>query len=311
MRIIISAFLLSLSLFVNAQEQCKAPRAIYITLDGLAPYEVTKEHFPFMFKHLVPVGELIATKGDKRTFVTGSVPVSLPSYLTQMTGTLVPCFNNECGRIKIETLPESIKRHKHLDKYDVATIASWPAIYKSAEHIEGATYVNTGNQWHDLPFYHPMIEDELSKLTPSLSAGTRRDDLTFSLAHTYLKEQHPIFLWISLDQSDAYAHAGNREAFLDTLHFYDESLKTLSDTLIQDECLQNTWVVITTDHGRGTGKDWRHHGVLYPNSFKTWALIFNAQALITGMQVDSPYNLHRKAYTTMSFKPMIEKMLGI
>ncbi len=305
----IRLFLLFFSPIALSFNQCTAPKVIYITFDGLAPNEVTQEHFPYIYNELRPYSELIGTEGDYRHFNVGTIPISLPSYMSQMTGMVTLCLNNECPRVKIETLPEKIKREHHLDKYQVATFSTWPQIANSVEHIEGSTYVNNGNLWHDFPFYHPYIEKQIAQINNGNVSLHRADDVTFKSALIYLQKQNPKFLWIALDETDGYAHKGDRDGFIKTLHRFDGYLKTLNESLLKDPCRHNTWVVVTTDHGRGLGKNWTKHGVWYPASFNTWALVYNARALIEKHKINSPYDLTKSHYSTLSIKPMIEHLL--
>ena len=66
-----------------------------------------------------------------------------------------------------------------------------------------------------------------------------------------------------------------------------------------------TMVIVTTDHGRGSGDNWTTHGALYPESSYTWAFVKNGKL---------PYNMFdglRFHYSTTSIRPAIESALGV
>lgn len=287
MRVLLAGFLLSSTLAANAAK-CHAKRVIYMTWDGTAPYEVTSEHFPYLFSNVLPHADFLGAFGGKRLMTVASIPLSYPSYLSQMTGKVGPCTSNECPRVDSETLPEELKRRLQLEKSDTAIFASWEPIQRAVEHIKGNLTVDTGEDGH-----------------------TRADDKTFLLAHDYLTQIKPTFLWVSLDASDHYAHQGDRVNFERTLNEYDDYLHQLIDTVNQDSCMDNTWLVVTTDHGRGVGKKWTSHGVGIPFSKFTWMFIVRAKDLETGQHSPIPYDMKDISYSTKTVRPLVKSFFNL
>jgi hypothetical protein len=284
---------LLLSLFcvsVNAA-MCGANRVVYVTLDGLAPYEITPEQMPYLYSHLIPKGVMLGTAGDTHKMEVASIPKSFPSYLSQMTGAVQDCDTNECPRVGVETFPETLKRELQLDQLDVAIFASWEPIQRAVEHIKGTLYVDSGD-----------------------NGSTRDDETTFLKAAEYFFSMKPRFAWLSLDASDHYAHEEDRENFLLTLKDYDRYLKSITGYVSHDDCTaDNTWFVITTDHGRGLGDQWGHHGTRWPYSKNTWMLIVNSHDLVRddNQKTPIPYDMRKDAYSTLDIKPMILSMMGV
>ena len=281
-------------------------QVIYLTLDGVRWQDFYLDHnqFPKFWQHhakqAVFYGDLLSNKRME----TASLPISLPSYQSQMTGQIQSCPDNRCGRVPQETLLEVIVTKRHLPKKKVATFASWPEIGYALEHIPGATYSNTGNR--------PALDPDSGRPDKQMNeinqlqtkdypySGERYDKYTFAQAWHYWKKYKPLFLWISLNDADEAAHLGDKEAYQAALTYYDSILDTVLNAMGKD-----TLIIVTTDHGRGDGEHWTEHAPQYPESKKTWCLVINGQ-----LQADSNKGRSHQ-YSTLSIRPTVEHALGI
>ena len=247
-------------------------------------------------------------KGSENT-ISNPVMVSLPAYQSIMAGKTTDCRNNSCGRIEIETLQERIQRELKLKKTEVATIASWSKISISVEHLKGKTLVNAGLQ--------PLLEGEMNATTLELNKkqnedrppwSERKDEYTFSHALNYLKNNKPRFLFISLNDSDEFAHQGEYSKYISTLKGYDDKIKTLLNTLDGMGAYgQATSVIVTTDHGRGDAGNWKNHGSGNPESKYIWIYGRNP-ALAKSQQRAESTSL---GYTHLDIRPTIETLMGL
>jgi arylsulfatase A-like enzyme len=241
------------------------------------------------------------------TLHTASVPISLPSYQSQMAGAIQPCVDNQCGMIKVETFPEGIIKRLHVAKKDVATFSSWPEIAYAVEHIKGATYTNTGNK----PVYDPeylkadsVMKDLNQKQTLDHPRGhDRYDRYTFAQAWHYFDKYKPRFMWIALNDADEAAHAGNIQTYHQALAYYDGALDTVLKYLKERGIDKETMVIVTTDHGRGNGKNWTMHDPKFPESRQIWAFIINGQLVpATNEETKGHFSL-------LSIRPTVESAL--
>ena len=68
-------------------------RVIYITLDGVRWQDVFKTHsyLPIFWGKYAKNAEIYGEPGSNRTMEAASVPISLPSYQSQMTGVVTQC----------------------------------------------------------------------------------------------------------------------------------------------------------------------------------------------------------------------------
>jgi hypothetical protein len=195
-------------------------------------------------------------------------------------------------------------RELHFAKKDVATIASWDHIPLAVEHVEGATFTNTGLQpWTD-EVNDPEIKDinsrQLAERPPWTEA--RADRFTFALGKRYLQKHHPRFLFLSFNDSDEWGHLGNYSEYVKTLRQYDQWLAELTGTLnTLGEYGKNTCLVVTTDHGRGTGRLWKKHGPFIVHAENVW-LYTNC----LGKDAPAP-----AGFSHLNIRPTIEKMFGL
>jgi arylsulfatase A-like enzyme len=239
-----------------------------------------------------------------------SVPVSLPSYHSQMAGAVQPCLDNACGRITVETFPEKLKHQLNLLKKEIAIFGSWYSITESAEHIEGSIFTNTGN----VPMFDPdtgIPDPEMMEINHKQLADfpedeyARYDKYTFAQAMHYFQKYKPRFLWIALNDSDEHAHANDLPGYHSALSFYDNVLDQIFTQLQLLQIENETMVIVTTDHGRGNGDKWTDHGPSLPESKQTWAFVMN------GRLVPMTESNGVAAYNTLSIRPTVENAMGL
>lgn len=288
----------------------KIQHVIYVTLDGVRWQDIYKSqlYFSKFWDKYADKVTFYGLPNSNTTMEVASVPSSLPSYQSQMSGAIQPCRNNQCGYIQVQTLPETLISEYHFAKKDVAVFASWPEIAYAAEAKTGTIYSSVGN--------NPVIDPKTKRPDTTMAMfnheqgvdhpnykPNRYDKYTFSQALHYLEKYKPRFLWIALVNADDEAHFGNLDNYHQMLSYYDDALDGLFDTLKNIHMDKDTMVIVTTDHGRGNNENWTSHGVNYPESRQTWAIVMNGKLQPVG---DDGEIVH---YNTLSIRPAIEKAL--
>jgi Type I phosphodiesterase / nucleotide pyrophosphatase len=282
---------------------------IYVTLDGLRWQDLyeTKQYFPTLWKKHAETAHFYGKPGSNKYFEVASVPISQPSYTSQMTGKVLSCFDNKCSRISQETVLEFIKLKLKLKRENVAVFSSWKQINLVAEHTAGTIVSNNSQAAMTDPITgkvdSTMLRLNQQQTEPTPYEGYRYDRYTYQQAIHYLKKYQPKLLWIGLFDADSEAHLNNKPGYDKALRYFDYAIDNLIETLKEMGIYQDTTIIITTDHGRGDGKNWITHGPSYPESKKTWAISFNTEIVPDGQNEKGTY------YSTKSIRKTIEKIM--
>ena len=230
-------------------------------LENKLPKEERGELLNEFWRTHAPQGLVLG--GNNRYMIGSKVSVSLPSYQAIMVGKPTPCRKNNCEAVSGETLPESLRANLKLEKKDVAVFASWnriiAAIAKNPAEITHGIFPENFDDGTNDETFKTLHQASLKDL-PAW-AGSRKDKYTFQMAHHYLKKHCPRFLYISLVDSDEFAHEGNYREYVRSIRTYDGYLNQLITTLdSMGDYGKNTTLFVTTDHSRGAGPLWRGHG---------------------------------------------------
>ena len=88
----------------------------------------------------------------------------------------------------------------------------------------------------------------------------------------YLKERKPRILYLSLGETDDWAHEGNYPQYLDAAHRADEFLRILWETVQSiPQYRGHTTLIFLPDHGRGSSAaTWKDHGDKIAESKYIW-----------------------------------------
>lgn len=303
------------SISVHAQSAASADNVILVMLDGVRWREVfdgdmRSPIFRNLWRELIPEGMIFGNRinGTEMTVSNGH-NISLPAYQSIMAGATQGCSSNGCGRVGVETVQERIKRELGLLATQVATIASWNQIPNAVEHKFGATFTNAAfedlNDGTDDAEFKAINQAQAQDLPPW--AGSRFDRYTWLHAMHYLAKHQPRFLFISLNDSDEWAHKGEWTRYLETLRTYDAYIRELVAFLGKMGTYgQRTMLIVTTDHGRGDGGDWKHHG--WPWSASKYIWLYGRPA--RGSSI-SPPAFAEAGYSHIDVRPTIEAALGL
>ncbi len=143
----------------------------------------------------------------------------------------------------------------------VAAFASWDVFPYIINEARSGVPVNAGFRVADDPkTLREAWLNELQTQTPSPWTSVRLDVFTHHFAMEHLRHSGPRLIYIGYGETDDFAHDGEYHHYLDAAHRADGFIRDLWQFVQTDPRYRGkTTLVITTDHGRGSGPRWTDH----------------------------------------------------
>lgn len=321
---ILVPFLFAVS-FVGTQAQQqlpKEPKVFLITLDGVrwqdlftgidtvllnSPYTQDKELLtkkfignsqeenrtllmPFFWNTIAKKGLLYGNRNkDSKVNLTNKMAFSYPGYNEILTGKAddVNVISNDKLYNKNVTILEKVNNSETF-KGKVAAFGSWDVFPFIINDQRSGIPVNAGymNAKGDLN-EKEMFLNEIQRQAPIIWEGVRLDVFTHHFTKEYVKKNHPKLVFISYGETDDFAHSGFFDFYIKSMNNTDALIEDLWNYVQSDPFYKdNTYFVITTDHGRGTGVEkeskWTDHGSNVKGADQTWMAILGPNLKSTG-----------------------------
>jgi len=219
---------------------------------------------PFFWNTIAKQGVVIGNRKLGSTMsVANNWHFSYPGYSEIFTGIADPKINsNEKIDNPHISFIEWLNTQEAFDN-KLAAFGSWdvfPAIFNVKRNN---MHVNAGFMpAHGYPLSSEMkLLNAMQKEIPSPWHNVRLDSFTYRFAKDYLVNQKPRVMSISFGETDDFAHDGHYDSYLHSAHQTDKFIDDLWSTVqSMPEYSNNTVLLITTDHGRGShANDWQHH----------------------------------------------------
>ena len=218
---------------------------------------------PFISNTIAQHGVLI---GDRENGSTMSVSnpwyFSYPGYSEILTGSVDEAINsNDKTPNPNKTILERLEQRADY-KNKTALFGSWDVFPFIVNTKRSDVYVNAGfmpieaDLFADAPLLNALQQE-----IPSPWHNVRLDSFTYRFAKAYMLAKKPKLLVISLGETDDFAHDGHYDHYLQSAKQSDAFIKDLWQTIQTTPGYKNnTTLIITTDHGRGSNaNDWQHH----------------------------------------------------
>lgn len=192
-------------------------------------------------------------------------------------------------------------------KGKVAAFGSWDVFPFIVNEKRSGIPVNAG--WEPVSGNQltprQQLLNELQNTLPKEWETVRYDALTWYIAKEHIAAQKPRILFISLGETDDYAHDGKFDHYIRSAHATD---KILEDVWIflqsQSQYKDKTTFILTTDHGRGdkVKEEWRHHGRKIEGAEEVWLAVAGPDTPVKG-EIKEPGQLYQNqvAATLASF----------
>ncbi len=114
-----------------------------------------------------------------------------------------------------------------------------------------------------------------------------------------IKAPTPRVLYVSLGETDDWAHAGRYDRYLLSARQNDALIKRLWDTCQSiDQYQGKTTFIVSSDHGRGDGREgWKNHSVDLPGSERIWIAAFGTGIAAHGIDQGGEFTQSQIAAT--------------
>lgn len=264
------------SLLIQANNDGKSVDAYAKRFVRSTPDESRKALMPFLWTVMVPQGEIYGNR-DKGSdaYVTNGLNFSYPGYNETLTGHADPRISSNDNIPNpnvtvLEWLDRGWKKDDPSAHDLTAGFGAWEVIAGALNPQRCGFTVNVSyDPLTSIPMT-PKLEllNHWKVESPHIWPDEAFDAPTFYMAMEYLKTQRPRLLYISLGETDDWAH-GNRYGFyLESANRVDSYLKQLWDFVQSDpEYRGHTTIIFLPDHGRGSAPtDWQSHGKQLPES---------------------------------------------
>jgi len=144
-----------------------------------------------------------------------------------------------------------------------AAFASWDVMAFILNRERNGLFVRAGIEPLALGRLSPrqQLLNELVRDTTPLWDDLMHDGLLYHGAIDYLQQQRPRVLYVAFDETDDWAHDGRYDRYLQAAHRVDECARRLWETVQSLPAYRGkTTLLLTADHGRGSGPKWKEHG---------------------------------------------------
>ncbi len=226
---------------------------------------------PFLWGTFLPQGVMYGDlDAGSDAHVTNVFNFSYPGYSETLTGHADPRINSNDNKPNPNvTVLEWLNKQPGLEGR-VAAFGAWEVIGGAVNAGRCGFPVNVSYQPLVVKPTTPEIEllNRWKAESPHIWDDEAFDAPTFYTALEYLKLKKPRVMFLSLGETDDWAHGGNYGEYLDSAYRVDRDLAQLWGQLqSMPEYRDNTLLIFLTDHGRGNGpEDWKSHGQKIPDS---------------------------------------------
>jgi hypothetical protein len=248
-----------------------------------SPEERRQRLMPFLWSQFAQNGQLYGNRhhGNKVT-VSNKLWYSYPGYNEIWTG------KSDDARIflnaKIRNPNRNVLEHinqQHGFQDQVAAFCSWDAFPYILHEKRSGLKIFAGND--NCPDDHP-------------EPNRAKDFYTYEAARAFAEEHHPRVLYISLNATDKAGHHGSYQEYLDAANRLDTWLADIWNFIQNDPVYAGrTSLVVTTDHGRGRGGNWKFHKPWIPGANAIWFAVMGPDTPPTG-EVREPMQIWQKQF---------------
>lgn len=300
--------------------QTKTRNILFVMTDGLRRQEVFQGTDPMLIKDKPALSReallpffwgTIARHGQvygnwtigSSAYVTNGLNFSYPGYNETLAGFADARINSN-DKVPNQNVTVLEWLHSKPEfRGKVAAFGSWDRFPAILNAPRAGFPVVAGYDPLTVPPVTPMISF-LNRLKPETyaSESTSFDSFTFHTALEYVKLHQPRVLFLSLGETDEWAHEGRYPEYLRAARRVDDYLKMLWETVqALPQYRDSTSLVFLPDHGRGDAPvEWRHHGQKIPDSKYIWMAFLGPDTPALGERRDTAPVTQSQAAATVA-----------
>ncbi|MFG0261100.1 MAG: hypothetical protein ACF788_01750 [Novipirellula sp. JB048] len=254
------------------------------------PRQRRQQLMPFFWSQIAKAGIVF---GDPAAVsyaaLTNTRHFSYPGYSEMLCGFVDPAIDSNAKRNNPNVTVLEWLNQKPSFQGQVAAFTSWDVFPYIINQQRSGVLVNAG--WEPLADIFPSDEhstpqriaardrlaqlDHVAQQMPHVWDGVRYDYFTFRAAEEYVRIAKPRVLYLSLGETDDWAHEGRYDLYLDSAHRNDDYIRRLWTRMqSMPQYHNNTTLILTTDHGRGDGRvSWKSHNRDIPGCERIWMAV--------------------------------------
>lgn len=264
---------------------------LYKKYFGRTPKESREKLMPFFWKEWIPNHGIVI--GNRHADSSNTMKLlnrrrfSFPGYNEILTGKADDKRIRSNSKIQNpnSTVLDYLKDKWKLDEKEIACFASWDVFPYIVTSKFGSIYTNAGfanYQFGNTEKIKALNKAQFEQPTPWDSV--RHDYTTFSFAMDFIKKNKPKVMYLSLGETDDWAHEDRYDRVLETLNRNDTYFKNLWNYLQSQDFYKNrTGIIICTDHGRGDNiYNWMSHNDKLPGAEFVWMAVISPNVKLRG-----------------------------
>ncbi len=271
--------------------------------------ERRRKLMPFTWNYIYKNGKLFGDSLKKSNFsLTNNKIFSYPGYNEILTGKTDSTINSNAKIYnKNITILEKLNQTKNY-KNKIVAFASWDVFPFIINDKRSGVPVNAGYM-PELNLKTPIVDyiNKNQKRTPVIWDNVRLDVYTHNLALEYIKKKKPKFVYIAYGETDDFGHWEKYDFYINSLNYTDNMIEELWNYVQKNTYYKdNTYFIITTDHGRGLMENWPSHG----KSKSSWLAILGPKIKNTGL-VEGNFYASQIAETILNMSKGIDTKIPI
>lgn len=230
---------------------------------------------PFCWNVIAKKGQLFGDRWNQNLVnVSNDQWFSYPGYSEILVGFHDKRINsNDKFNNPNTTVLEFINQQKAFAG-KVAAFGSWDVFPFIINTERSKIPVNAGNEpvKGNLNANERLLNEMLEQI-PERWGSVRFDAFTYHFAKEYMNKNQPRVMFISLGETDDFAHEGEYDEYIKSAYQTDRMIADLWDFVQNNPFYKDkTTLIISTDHGRGQKPidTWKHHGQEIPESNEIW-----------------------------------------